>query len=85
MRLAFLFCRPRYERQFFKILLHRACGSTPEDDAFSSQDLFRQDAALASYHRSGFDSGVIAYAYLAAHDYVVFDGYAAGKAGLRGY
>ena len=37
-----------------------------------------------SEDRAGFDADVIGYANLASHDYVVFDGGAAGEAGLRG-
>jgi hypothetical protein len=44
----------------------------------------RQNASLASNHRSGFYAGVIADADLPSHDNIVFDGDAAGEAGLSG-
>ena len=39
---------------------------------------------MASQHGTGFDAGVIADAYLSAHDDVVFDGDTSGEAGLSG-
>ena len=69
-------------RELFEVLVERARGASPEDDAGAVDFLVGEDAGAGAEDDLLADVGVVADADLAADDGVVADGAGSGDAGL---